>query len=106
MASPLTLARIFGPHWTGEHLTNSDARKLLQDLKAWAEQFEHQDANTLTGALDDLEMLFLFAWNEIDTSLSRLSLIRPSSADDQEHLAVAMHYLHRWQDRGDHIKVI
>jgi hypothetical protein len=91
------------PNWRGGKTTNREAREVVGKLRRWARQFDHPDARNLVSALDDVEMLFVAVWTEIDESLTRLSLMKEDPAHAAEHLQVAMKYLHRWQDRGGRI---
>lgn len=97
---PLSFTRI-GQSWKGDKVTNTEAQKLLRELRDWVRQYHHEDAEAFKDAIDDLESLFCRVWTEIDESLVRLKRIaHQASPTDQEHLDAALHYLNRWQDRG------
>jgi hypothetical protein len=92
-----------GAGWGGSKMTNTEARAIVAELIGWAGQFQHPKAQTLLGALTDVERLFVHAWTEIDEALTRLSLMGSDPPRAEEHLQVAMSYLHRWQDRGGRV---
>lgn len=85
-----------------ERLTNTEAERLVSEIRDWAGQFQHEspDAFALCDAMGDLQRLFVRASTEIDEALLRLKLmtLQPRQAD--EHLGIARKYLNRWQDRG------
>lgn len=91
------------PSWEGGKVTNTEARELVSKLRRWAGQFQHPEARQLDTALEDLERCFVRVWTEIDETLSRLSLMKRDPDSAEEHLRIAMSYLHRWQDRGGRI---
>lgn len=91
------------PSWQGGKMTNTEARRIVADLRGWARQFNHEDARNLDAALEDIEALFVCVWTEIDESLTRILLAGEDHADREKHIAVALSYLHRWQDRGGRV---
>lgn len=101
---PLRFDRV-GNSWEGAKVTNTEAKRIVRQVRSWAAQFDNDDAKDLCEAMDDIEKLFTRVWTEIDESLFRLTLMGRTSAPekDVEHLAVALQLLHRWQDRGGRI---
>lgn len=88
----------------GERLTNTEARQLVDNLAAWAAQFDHPEAVKLASSLSDVKRLFIRVSTEIDEALTRLSLMEDANSEQaREHQHVAMGYLHRWQDRRERI---
>ena len=98
---PLTYTRV-GESWNGSKVTNTEAKKLVSELRDWAAQFNHPDAVQLGYALQDIEKLFSCVWTEIDESLTQLSVM-PHSDHPEKNLGFALKYLNRWQDRGGRI---
>ena len=94
---PLSFPRI-GQVWRGDKVTHTEAIKLVKNMQGWAGQFNHREALALQDAMDDLEILFMRVWTEIDQSLTRIKSMRPTAKADKEHRDAAMHYLERWQD--------
>lgn len=105
-ARPLQAERI-GATWMGDKVTNTEARKLIEELQAWAAQFHHPEALKLQDSLRDLERLFTTVWTEIDEALWMLGLAQTIEASKpeqaREYRETAMSYLHRWQDRGGRV---
>lgn len=99
---PLTFERV-GNSWEGAKVTNTEAKKLVREVRAWAEQIQHDDARALCDAMDDMEKLFVRVWTEIDESLQLLSAMNGNPERDAKHLAAALKLLNRWQDRGGRI---
>lgn len=93
-----------GETWRGDKVTNTEAQRLLCELRAWVDQFQHPEAVSLRRSIKDLEKLFSVVWTEIDESLTLLSLAQRVGATDparaEDYRLTAMGYLHRWQDRG------
>lgn len=96
-----------GESWKGEKVTNTEAKQLLRELRTWARQFHHPEAQKLDDALRDVERLFVTVWTEVDEALNMLTVSRMVSKSDperaEEYRQAAMKYLHRWQDRGGRI---
>ena len=100
---PQPLAYTPVPHSGGGKLTNTEARRLVSEIRNWAEQFNHDDAKKLVAAMNDMDRLFIRVWTEIDESLMRLSFIGTLPDERaEEHRQIARKYLNRWQDRGGH----
>jgi hypothetical protein len=87
----------------GGRITNTEARALVATLRGWAGQFNHEEAQHLQAALEDVDRCFVRVWTEIDEALTRLSLMQQDPGEAAAHLSVAQEYLHRWQDRGGRI---
>lgn len=90
-----------GKSWEGDPVTNREARRLVNELRTWARQFNAPDALALVSAMDDMEHLFIRAWTEISEALLCLDLAdsphrTPESAAEMRANAVA--YLRRWND--------
>lgn len=102
LPGPLNFERV-GNSWEGAKVTNTEAMKLVSEVRKWAAQFEHDDAKALCGAMDDMKKLFIRVWTEIDESLLSLSAMNGKPEMDAKHLADAMGCLNRWQDRGGRI---
>ncbi len=90
-------------HSTDPHspLTNREARRLVNEVRAWAHQFDAPDARALVSAMDDMERLLIRVWTEIDESLLRLSLCRTASTPERAEslLCDAVGLLGRWNNR-------
>jgi hypothetical protein len=91
------------PSWEGGKVTDTEARQLVSKLQNWVGQFNHPQARELAADLDDIERCFVRVWTEIDEALTRLMLMKADPASADEHLRIALSYLHRWQDRGGRI---
>lgn len=94
--------------WTPPKMTNTEARRIVDELQTWVGQFDHPDARKMGEALRDVERLFVRVWTEIDETLGQLSRAdfmdkKGQHAEAAVARAVAMSYLHRWQDRGGKI---
>lgn len=61
------------------------ARKLINELKFWANSLPHEIGHPLWDALDDLNNLLLHGWTEVDEALL--------------HFSVGTNYLKRWMGR-------
>lgn len=61
------------------------ARKLINELKVWANSLPHEIGHPLWDALDDLNNLLLHGWTEVDEALL--------------HFSVGTGYLKRWMGR-------
>ena len=96
-----------GESWRGDKVTNTEAMELVRELRSWAGQFHHPEAQKLSDGLRDVEKLFVRVWTEVDEALGMLSLSHAVSASDpvraEEYRRSALSYLHRWQDRGGRI---
>ena len=103
---PLQTTRI-GETWKGEKVTNTEAMRLVKELRSWAGQFHHPEAEKLDDAIRDVEKLFVCVWTEVDEALGMLTRSHAISATDPEtaekYRSAALSYLHRWQDRGGRI---
>ena len=87
-----------------DRMTSTEARTLVDDLKAWVRQFDHPEALKLESSLNDVKRLFVRVNTEIDEALARLSRIENAPPEQAKaHLEVAVSLLHRWQDRGGRI---
>lgn len=88
-----------GKTWKGAPNTNHEARRLVNEVRAWANQFDAADAKALAASMDDMERLLVRVWTEISESLLCLSLAdsphrTPESAAEMR--ANAASYLRRW----------
>lgn len=99
--APLTTTKV-GKSWEGATLTNREARRLVDEVRTWARQFNAPDALALVAAMDDMERLFIRAWTEIDESLLCLSLAESAKTPERaaEFRANAVSYLCRWNTGG------
>lgn len=91
-----------GPSTDPNHpLTNREARRLVNEVRTWARQFDAPDARALVQAMDDMERLLIRVWTEIDESTLRLLLSgsakTPEQADSLRREAIG--YLSRWNNR-------
>lgn len=86
----------------GDKLTNTEARRLVCEVRSWARQYDAPDARALVEAMDGMERLFVRVWTEIDESLCLLDFASRAKTPERaiEQRATAMSYLHRWQDRS------
>lgn len=91
-----------GKSWEGATLTNREARRLVNEVRDWARQFDAPDALALVFAMDDMERLFIRAWTEINESLLSLSLADSAKTPERaaEFRANAVSYLRRWNTGG------
>ncbi|WP_052752098.1 antA/AntB antirepressor family protein [Nitrosomonas communis] len=62
------------------------AKKLITELKGWANTLPHDVGSPLWDALDDLSKLLVTGWTEVDEALL--------------HISVGANYLKRWMGRG------
>lgn len=88
-----------GKTWEGAPNTNREARRLVNEVRAWANQFDAPDAKALAASMDDMERLFVRVWTEISESLLCLSLAdSPHGTPERaaEMRANAVSYLRRW----------
>jgi len=87
-----------GKSWEGAPNTNREARRLVNEVRVWAQKFDAPDARALAAAMDDMERLFVRVWTEIDESLLCLSLAEASKCPERaaELRAQAAEYLKRW----------
>lgn len=88
-----------GKSWEGDTLSNREARRLVNEVRGWAGQFNAPDALALVSAMDDMERLFIRAWTEISEALLCLDLAdspyrTPEKAAEMRANAVG--YLRRW----------
>lgn len=99
--APLVTTPI-GKSWEGDPLTNREARRLVNEVRTWARQFNAPDALALVDAMDGMERLLVRAWTEIDESLLRLSLVKTSTTQERsDQLRTdAMSHLSRWNNGG------
>ena len=91
----------------GSKPTDREMRRLIGNLQAWVQQFNHPEALELQSAFEDLERLRVRVWTEIDESLlwlhsmqARMERESRLQERDREQLGVVFKYLNRWQDRG------
>ena len=89
----------------GGAATNTEARRLVNEVRNWAWQFNAPDALALVAAMNDMERLLIGVWTDIDEALC---LLHMANYDSNQELAAkrrgtAMEYLHRWQDRGGRV---
>ena len=81
-------------------LTNREARRLVNEVRLWARQYDAPDAGALVQAMDDMERLLIRVWTEIDESTLRLllsgSASTPERADSLRQ--EALYYLNRWNN--------
>ncbi|MDR3005233.1 MAG: hypothetical protein LBV14_13485 [Acidovorax sp.] len=80
-------------------MSNREARRLVNEVRGWAGQFNAPDALALVSAMDDMERLFIRAWTEISEALLCLDLAdspyrTPEKAAEMRANAVG--YLRRW----------
>ena len=82
--------------------TNTAARRLVDEVRNWAGQFNSPDAKALVHAMDDMELLLVSAWTEVDEALCLLHMASRDQCTQnaEKRRATAMEYLHKWQDRG------
>ncbi|MDO1474029.1 hypothetical protein [Comamonas thiooxydans] len=82
--------------------TSTEARRLVDEVRYWAGQFNAPDAKALVHAMNDMERLLLSAWTEVDEALCLLHMANrdQSTQSADKRRATAMEYLHKWQDRG------
>jgi hypothetical protein len=93
-----------GKSWEGDPLTNREARRLVNEVRSWAQQFNAPDALALVSAMDDMERLFIRAWTEISEAILCLDLANSPSRTPEsaaEMRANAMSYLMRWNTGGN-----
>lgn len=85
-----------------ERTTNTEARRLVDEVRFWAGQFNAPDAKALVRAMGDMERLLVSAWTEVDEALCQLHMANheQSTQNAEKRRATAMEYLHKWQDRG------
>ncbi|EXU80409.1 hypothetical protein AX13_17090 [Comamonas aquatica DA1877] len=91
-----------GPSTDPHHqLTDREARRLVNEVRTWARQFDAPDAKALVSAMNDMERLLSWVWTEIDESVLRLNLSAtastPERADSLRREAIG--YLCRWNNR-------
>ena len=101
--APLTTTPV-GKSWEGAPNTNREARRLVNEVRSWARQFNAADALALVDAMDDMERLLVRVWTEIDESLLCLSLAESAHRTPEraaEMRANAVSYLRRWNSGGD-----
>lgn len=79
-------------------LTNREARRLVNEIRDWARQFDAPDACALVHAMNDMERLLIRVWTEIDESMLRLAQMPHASTPERaEQLRKdALRYLNRW----------
>ena len=78
--------------------TNTEARRLVDEVRSWAGQFNAPDAKALVRAMDDMERLLVSAWTAL--CLLHMANRDQSTQSADKRRATAMAYLHKWQDRG------
>lgn len=91
-----------GPSTDPSHpLTNREARRLVNEVRTWARQFDAPDAQALVQAMNDMDRLLVRVWTEIDESVLRLHLSATASTPERaESLRrEAIGYLNRWNGR-------
>lgn len=90
-----------GKSWEGAPNTNREARRLVSEVRVWAQHFDAPDACALAAAMDDMERLLVRVWTVIDESVLCLSLAESSKCPDRaaELRASAIERLNRWQNR-------
>ena len=92
-----------GKSCEGAPLTNREARRLVNEVRGWAGQFNAPDALALVSAMDDMERLLIRAWTEISEAALCLDLANsPHRTPEKaaEMRANAMSYLMRWNQGG------
>ncbi|WP_370679398.1 hypothetical protein [Comamonas sp. GB3 AK4-5] len=92
-----------GKSWEGDPVTNREARRLVNEVRAWDQQFNAPDALALVSAMDDMEHLFIRAWIEISEAVLCLDLANsPHRTPEKaaELRANAIGYLMRWNQGG------
>lgn len=100
--APLVTSPV-GKSWEGHPLTNREARRLVNEVRSWAGQFNAPDALALVSAMDDMERLLVRAWTEISEAVLCLDLANsPNRTPERaaEMRANAMSYLMRWNQGG------
>ena len=100
--SPLVTTPV-GRSWEGDVVTNREARRLVNEVRSWAEQFNASDALALVSAMDDMESLLIRVWTEISEAALCLDLANsPHRSPERaaELRANAMRYLMRWNQGG------
>lgn len=92
-------------HWwlDGGKSTNTEAKRLVSELRDWAQSNDHPDAVKLDAALGDVERLFQSVWTVVDESLCQLRHAQLSPTAAAESIEKAMRMMHRWQDRNGRI---
>ncbi len=76
-----------GPlHEKGTDRSIDASRKIITELKVWANTLPHNIGSPLWDALDDLSNLLIAGWTEVDEALL--------------HISVGTNYLKRWMGRG------
>lgn len=87
-----------GKSWEGAPNTNREARRLVNEVRSWAQQFDAEDAKALVQAMDGMERLLVRVWTEVDESLLCLSLAESSNHPERaaELRTTAIGYLKRW----------
>lgn len=92
-----------GKRWEGATLTNREARRLVNEVRDWAHQFDAPDARALVSAMDDMESLLIRVWTEISEAVLCLDLANSPSRTPEsaaEMRANAVRYLMRWNQGG------
>lgn len=87
----------------GDPTGNREARRLVNEVRDWAKQFDAPDAKALVSAMDDMERLLICVWTEIAEATLCMDLAnsprrKPESAAEMR--ANAMSYLMRWNQGG------
>ena len=102
--TPLEFTRV-GESWRGDAVTNTQAELLISELREWLVQFSAPEAFALLDAVRDFERLFTRVWTEIDEALQLLQMANREQDPERsaQCRAVAMTFLHRWQDRGGRV---
>lgn len=96
--APLVTTEV-GKSWEGATLTHREARRLVNEVRTWARQFNAPDALALVVAMDGMDRLLQRVWTEIDESLLCLALAdSPQCAPDSaaQMRADAVSHLRRW----------
>lgn len=84
-------------------MTNREARRLVNEVRDWAQQFDAADAKALVSAMDDMERLLRVVWTEISEAALCLDLANSPHRPPEraaEMRANAMSYLMRWNQGG------
>jgi prophage antirepressor-like protein len=84
--NPPTWTRPGPPHEKGADRSIDASRKIITELKVWANTLPHDIGSPLWDALDDLANLLIAGWTEVDEALL--------------HISVGANYLKRWMGRG------
>ena len=89
--------------WGDSPMTNREARRLVNEVRGWAQQFDAPDAKALVSAMDDMDRLLRVVWTEISEAALCMDLANSPHRPPEraaEMRANAMSYLMRWNQGG------